>query len=106
MNLSKRALRFFLCMYPLRFYSWISNQAGDRRGRPETRGKMDTNFLHDALRNWQERNHDARGFGDLTPAEQSEIMRDAQDLKRNAPPITIDEIVGRLEKSTWFRRSR
>jgi hypothetical protein len=54
---------------------------------------MDTNFLHDALRNWQERNHDARGFGELSPLEQSEIVRDAQNLKRNAPPITIDEVL-------------
>ena len=44
----------------------------------------DTQFLHTALHNWQERNHTDRTFLELSPAEQSEIMGDAQDLKQNA----------------------
>jgi hypothetical protein len=44
----------------------------------------DTQFLHAALHNWQKRNRTARTFLELSPAEQSEIMGDAQDLKQNA----------------------
>ena len=42
---------------------------------------MDTKFLHEALRNWQEKNGSSRTWDRLTPNEQSAIMRDAQDLK-------------------------
>jgi len=45
---------------------------------------MDTNFLLEALKNWQDRNHDSRDFQKLSPAEQSAIMGDAQTLKANA----------------------
>jgi hypothetical protein len=41
----------------------------------------DSQLFSAALHNWQERNHTARTFLALTPAEQSEILRDAQDLK-------------------------
>jgi hypothetical protein len=44
---------------------------------------MDTKYLHSALQNWQLRNRDSRKWEHLSPAEQSEIMRDAQDLKKN-----------------------
>jgi hypothetical protein len=44
----------------------------------------DTQFLHTALHNWQERNRTARTFLALSPAEQSEIVGDAQDLKAQA----------------------
>jgi hypothetical protein len=46
-----------------------------------SRVPQDTQFLHAALHNWQERNQTARTFLALSPAEQSEIMRDAQVLK-------------------------
>jgi len=42
---------------------------------------QDTQFFSEALHNFQERNHTARNFLELSPAEQSEIMGDAQDLK-------------------------
>ena len=42
---------------------------------------QDTQFLHAALHSFQERNHTVRNFLELSPAEQSEIMGDAQDLK-------------------------
>lgn len=45
---------------------------------------QDQKFVHAALHSFQERNHTARSFRDLSPAEQSAIMRDAQDLKQNA----------------------
>ena len=41
----------------------------------------DTQLFSEALHSWQKRQHDSRGFGQLTPTQQSEIMRDAQDLK-------------------------
>lgn len=53
---------------------------------------MDTKFLEQALKNWQEKNHDPRKFDRLTPAQQSEIIRDAEDLKKKGP-ITIDEVL-------------
>jgi hypothetical protein len=43
---------------------------------------MDTKHLHEALQNWQNRNADFRTWDQLSPAEQSVIMRDAQDLKK------------------------
>jgi hypothetical protein len=46
---------------------------------------QDTQFLHAALHNWQERNHTARTFLALSTAEQSVILRDAQDLKKRNP---------------------
>jgi hypothetical protein len=42
---------------------------------------MDTNYLHEALRNWQEKNGSSRTWDRLTMNEQSSIMLDAQDLK-------------------------
>jgi hypothetical protein len=48
-----------------------------------SRVPQDTQFLHEALHNWQERNQTARTFLALSPAEQSEILRDAQDLKKH-----------------------
>jgi hypothetical protein len=41
----------------------------------------DSQFFSDALPNWQEQNHTARTFLELSPAEQS----DAQDLKKHNP---------------------
>ncbi len=46
--------------------------------------ELDTNSLHEALRTWQERNHDIRTWDQLSQAERSNIMRDAQKLKDNA----------------------
>jgi hypothetical protein len=43
---------------------------------------MDTKYLTEALRNWQNRNADSRTWDQLSPAEQSEIAREAQDLKK------------------------
>jgi hypothetical protein len=56
---------------------------------------MDTKFLHEALRNWQERNSDSRSWDQLSQAERSDIMRDAQNLKANTTrkPLTIDEVL-------------
>jgi hypothetical protein len=55
---------------------------------------QDTQFFRAALHNWQERNHTARTFLVLLPAEQSEILGDAQSLKANgSKPLTIDEVL-------------
>jgi hypothetical protein len=41
----------------------------------------DSQLFSEALHNWQEQNHDSHDFRDLTPAAQSAIVSDAQDLK-------------------------
>lgn len=46
---------------------------------------MDTKFFYQALRNWQQRNQTFQTYDRLTPAQQSEIARDAQNLKKNNP---------------------
>jgi hypothetical protein len=46
------------------------------------RPNSDTKHLHEALQNWQNRNADSRTWDQLSPAEQSGIVRDAQDLKK------------------------
>jgi hypothetical protein len=72
----------------------------------------DTQFLYAALHNWQERNHTDRTFLALTPAEQSEIMRDAQDLKTSDKMSpegrrNLDECERILRsRSTLIRRSQ
>jgi hypothetical protein len=70
---------------------------------------QDTQFLHAALHNWQERNHTARTFLALLPAEQSEILGDAQSLKMNeGNPLTIDEVLDGSRRSAdrfRFRRT-
>ena len=38
----------------------------------------DSQLFSEALHNWQTQNHDGRGFGELTPAEQSAIVSDAR----------------------------
>jgi hypothetical protein len=45
----------------------------------------DSQLFSEALHNWQEQNRDSRDFRDLTPAAQSAIMGDAQDLKKHNP---------------------
>jgi len=45
---------------------------------------MDTHFLTAALAEWQRKSDDQRTWEELTPKEQSEIMRDAQELKLKA----------------------
>jgi hypothetical protein len=61
---------------------------------------MDTKYLHEALRNWQVRNQDSRTWEKLSQAEQSEIMSEAQALKRNEKqPLSIDEV---LERRAWY----
>jgi hypothetical protein len=69
---------------------------------------QDTTIFHEALKNWQDRNHDSRDFQKLSPAEQSAIMGEAQALKANArdlfcscEPLSIDEVL-----SGSLRRSR
>ncbi len=69
---------------------------------------MDTKYLHEALRNWQERNHDSRTWDKLSQAERSAIMRDAQDIKddptkRSAEPLTIDEVLDASRRSRQWR---
>jgi hypothetical protein len=73
-----------------------------------SRFPQDTQFLHEALHNWQEQNHDSRDFRDLTPAEQSAIMRDAQDLKMSPEGRRNREACERIlpSRSTLIRRSR
>jgi len=45
---------------------------------------MDTHFLTAALAEWQRKSDDQRTWEELTLKEQSEIMRDAQELKLKA----------------------
>jgi hypothetical protein len=66
----------------------------------------DTQFLHAALHNWQERNHTDRTFLELSPAEQSEIMGDAQDLKKETP-LSVDEVldgvaITKTQSRAWY----
>ena len=72
---------------------------------------QDTTIFHEALKNWQERNHDSRDFQNLSPAEQSAIMGKAQALKANdkkpstrdlfcsCEPLTIDEVLDGSRRS-------
>jgi hypothetical protein len=73
---------------------------------------QDTNFFLEALKNWQDRNHETRKWEQLSQAEQSAIMRDAQTLKTNekkpnardlfcsCEPLTIDAVLnGSLRRS-------
>ena len=68
----------------------------------------DTQFLYAALHNWQERNHTDRPFLALTPAEQSGILRDAQDLKMSPEGRRNREACELIlrRRSTLIRRSR
>ena len=66
---------------------------------------QDTTIFHEALKNWQERNHDARDFQKLSPAEQSAIMGDAQKLKArdlfcSYEPLTIDAVLNASRRSS------
>jgi hypothetical protein len=45
---------------------------------------MDTKFVTDALAGWQNKNTTTRAWDQLTLKEQSEILRDAQELKRQS----------------------
>lgn len=45
---------------------------------------MDTNFLTLALAEWNRKNGTTLKYDQLTPAQQSEIMQAAQELKQNA----------------------
>ena len=60
----------------------------------------DTEYFHQALRNWQERNHSSRTWDRLTQVQRSAIMRDAQILKNNtakkpSSPLTVEEVLDR-----------
>jgi hypothetical protein len=65
----------------------------------------DTQFLHAALHNFQERNHTARNFLELSPAEQSEIMGDAQDLKKETL-LSVDEVLDGVAIAKTQARAR
>jgi response regulator of citrate/malate metabolism len=63
-----------------------------------SRFPQDTTIFHEALKNWQERNHDTRKWEQLSQAERSAIMGDAQTLKArdlfcSYEPLTIDEVL-------------
>jgi hypothetical protein len=45
---------------------------------------MDTKFVTEALAEWQNKSTTTRTWEQLTPEEQSEILRDAQELKRQS----------------------
>jgi hypothetical protein len=70
---------------------------------------QDTTIFHDALRNWQLRNRDSRNWEQLSQAEQSAIMRDAQSLKVNgSKPLTIEAVLEGSRRSLdrfSFRRT-
>jgi hypothetical protein len=60
----------------------------------------DTEYFHQSLRNWQERNHSSRTWDRLTQVQRSAIMRDAQILKNNtakkpSSPLTVEEVLDR-----------
>ena len=67
---------------------------------------QDTQFLHAALHNWQERNRTARTFLALSPAEQSEIVSDAQDLKKHNPETLSPEGRRNRDECERILRSR
>jgi|HubBroStandDraft_5_1064220.scaffolds.fasta_scaffold34394_2 hypothetical protein len=72
---------------------------------------MDSRYFHEALRNWQARNQDSRTWEQLSQTEQSEIMSDAQELKKHdtqtiarslfctLEPLSIDEILDGSRRS-------
>jgi len=72
---------------------------------------QDTTIFLEALKNWQERNRETRKWEQLSQAERSAIMRDAQTLKANAKkpnardlfcscePLTIDEVLDGSRRS-------
>jgi hypothetical protein len=68
----------------------------------------DSQLFSEALHNWQEQNRDSRDFRDLTPAEQSAIMRDAQDLKMSPEGRRNREACELIlrRRSTLIRRSQ
>ena len=66
---------------------------------------LDTQFLHAALHNWQDRNQNSRTWEQLSQTDRSEIMRDAQTLKTNSyeNPLTIDEVLdGSRSRRAWY----
>jgi len=65
---------------------------------------MDTKFLHEALQNWHDRKRNSRTWDQLSTTEQSEIMRDAQAIKKSSlfctcEPLTIDEVLDGSRRS-------
>jgi hypothetical protein len=61
----------------------------------------DTRLFLKALRQWQERNRIFRTFDRLTPSQQSQVVSDAQELKRaERTPLTIDEILDGSRRSS------
>ena len=58
---------------------------------------MDTKFFYEALRLWQQRKQVFRTYDRLTQEQRSEVMRDAQDLKKKA--LTIDEVLDGSRRS-------
>jgi hypothetical protein len=60
----------------------------------------DTEYFYEALRKWQERTGTFRTFDRLTPSQQSQIMRDSQELKRaEREPLTIDAVLNASRRS-------
>jgi hypothetical protein len=61
---------------------------------------MDTKFFFEALRKWQERTGTFRTFDRLTPSQQSQVIRDAAELKQGErAPITIEEVLNESRRS-------
>lgn len=67
---------------------------------------MDTKFFSQALKNWQDEHDDVRGFGSLSPAQQSEIAREAQDLKKHNPELLSPEGLRNREACEAILRRR
>ena len=66
---------------------------------------QDTTIFHEALKNWQERNHDTRKWEQLSQAERSAVMGDAQALKArdlfcSYEPLTIDDVLNGSRRSS------
>jgi hypothetical protein len=65
---------------------------------------MDTKFLREALQNWHDRKQNSRTWDQLSTTEQSEIMRDAQAIKKSdlfcsCEPLSIDEVLDGSRRS-------
>lgn len=79
---------------------------------PSSSPKQDTEYLHQALRNWQERTHSTRTWDQLSQTLRSEILSDAQNLKvkdsdddelmlerrLRLGPLTVEEVLDSVEQ--------
>ena len=69
-----------------------------------SRFPQDTTIFHEALKNWQDRKQNSRTWDQLSTTEQSEIMRDAQAIKKSSlfctcEPLTIDAVLDGSRRS-------